>query len=388
MLARSHVLVVAIVLMIVSTTLAADPTDRDVAGWIEQLASTSYQSRESARRSIAASPGAIEPLRAAARHHPSFEVRAAARELIAVIHQRRRDEQMARLTNPASTITEVDLPGWDRFSRLVGDDMIARTTFAKISDAFPRGVRDLNRFADSIAESETTKLDAYELADDDHVRWAMLIWLDIVDRGNGNHRLSPRIENSLSNASMGPVGCVGLVGASDHDDRADEVVRRLIGRWIETQSNVPSTRAYLQIAMRYGCHDQARRLSELTLATTSSAAAEVTAMLTASAPSIDQVDGIENLDALLWRRVDDARTAHVWQTIASRKTKVRTQVGDVAVAVLLHRHGIDPRDVGYTELQADPVFVFQDCSLGFVDETARQETRARAIERLRVTVSP
>lgn len=381
MIVRTHAFAAAIMLLSITSTSASDHADKTHADWIEQLASPSYHARQAAREKLMTLPGAIESLRSAV-DHPSFEVSTASRELIAVIDQRRRDEQIAALTDPASSTIKIDLPGWDLFSRLVGDDMIARKTFAKLSDAYPRGVNDLNRFADSIATAETTKLDPYDLSANDHVRWAMLIWLDIVDRGNGNHRLSPRIENALNNTSLGPV---------DHGDgiragKTNEVVRRLIGRWIETQSHVPSARSHLQIAMRYGCHDQAGRLCQATLASTSSAAAEVTAMLTASALSTDENFSIATeIDAELWRRIDDGRTAHVWQMIASRKTKIRTQVGDVALALLLHRHGIDPRDVGYTELLADPVFMFQDCSLGFPDETARQATRARALVRLRVS---
>lgn len=385
MIVRTPTFAAAILWLSITSASALEPGDKSGddkthAKWIEQLASPSYHTRQAARERLLVLPEVIESLRSAA-DHPSLEVGLASRELIAVIDQRRRDEQLAALTDPASSMTRVDLPGWDRFSRLVGEDMIARTTFAKISDAYPRGVHDLNRFADWIAGAGATKLDAYDLAADDHIRWAMLIWLDLVDRSNGNHRLSPRIENALSNASMGPVSSSDGARAEE----ADEVVRRLIACWIETQSHLPSARVHLQIAMRYGCYDQAGRLCQLTLATTSSAAAEVTAMLAASALSTDEdISLTEAIDAELWRRINDGRTAHVWQMIASRKTKIRTQVGDVALALLLHRRGIDPRDVGYTELLADPVFVFQDCSLGFPDEPARQATHARAIERLSV----
>lgn len=381
MFVRTTAFAATIMLLSITSTSAADHPDKTHDDWIEQLASPSYHARRSAQETLLTLPGAIESLRRVA-DHSSFEISTASRELIAMIDQRRRDEQLAALTNPTSSMNRIDLPGWDRFSRLVGDDRVARVAFAKITNAYPRGITDLNRFADWIADAGATKLDAYALTANDHVRWAMLIWLDIVDRGNGNHRLSPRIENALSNPSMGPVGC----NDGNRTEETDEIVRRLIGRWIETQSHAPSTRSHLRIAMRYGCHDQAGRLCQLTLATTSSAAAEVAAMLTASVlSSHDDCSLAEEIDAELWRRIHDGRTAHVWQMIASRKSKIRTQVGDVALALLLHRHGIDPRDVGYTELLADPVFMFQDCSLGFPDETARQATRALAFERLGVS---
>ena len=311
-----------------------------------------------------------------AKSHPSFEVRTATAELIAVIEQRRRDEQLSRLVDTATIASDIDLPGWDRFARLVGHDRSARTTFAKLSDSFSRGLKDLPRFAARIAKSEDARWDPYDVAADQHIRWMMLIWADIVDHGNGHHRLSPRIANALSNPSMGPeLICDG----EDHHKEDSEIVCRLIGRWIESQSQTPSTRTTLQIAMRYRCDEQARRLCQTTLANPSPAAATVTAMLAASAITTEDDD---ELTHELWRHVDDDRTSHVWQTIASKKTKIRTQVRDVAIALLLHRRGIDPREVGFAELQADPVFLFTDCSLGFADEATRRATHDRSMQRL------
>ena len=77
-------------------------------------------------------------------------------------------------------------------------------------------------------------------------------------------------------------------------------------------------------------------------------------------------------------RLEDDRVAHGWQMIPSQKTRIRTEVRDVALAVLLHHHGVDPRSVGFEQLQADPLLLYRDHSLGFADQAARSDCRRRA----------
>jgi hypothetical protein len=96
--------------------------------------------------------------------------------------------------------------------------------------------------------------------------------------------------------------------------------------------------------------------------------------------------GRPHLERLLVERVSDNRTAHVWQLIASRKIKIRTQVSDVAVALMLHQQGIDPRNAGFAELQADPFVVFREHSLGFSSESERRNAYVKAQKLLGIEI--
>ncbi|MEM6473718.1 MAG: hypothetical protein AAF802_29435, partial [Planctomycetota bacterium] len=59
--------------------------------------------------------------------------------------------------------------------------------------------------------------------------------------------------------------------------------------------------------------------------------------------------------------------------------KIRqTQVGDVALALKLHRQQIDPRKAGYDAVIADPTLTFQPYSLGFESDEMRQRSRKMA----------
>ncbi len=184
------------------------------------------------------------------------------------------------------------------------------------------------------------------------------MFCDSIDIDHGGPDLSPNILNSLSHSGLGPSRAAG-------GDML--VIQRLVDQWIVVHPNVGSVRDRLLVAMRYQCQSRAAELSQRTLAdNTAGASALATAMLCAN------VLGQDDLRQQLIARLDDDRTAHIWQLIASRKTKIRTQVRDVALALLLHDRGIDPRHVGFIELQADPLLLFRDHSLGFADDPSRE----------------
>ena len=73
----------------------------------------------------------------------------------------------------------------------------------------------------------------------------------------------------------------------------------------------------------------------------------------------------------------DRRVCQIWQIMASRRRAVQTQLGDTALALLMYCRGIDPRDAGYLDLQADPLNVYREQSLGF--ETENQRSKAHRI---------
>ena len=212
--------------------------------------------------------------------------------------------------------------------------------------------------SDAQSRSIPDRLDPYRLPPEDAAAWSMLLFIDWEYSTRRTSNLSSRIGTALSNPPMGP---------NIASNRNAEVLCRLIDHWVLLPDRGCASRERLLVAMRYQCRVSASLLCDQILADPSaSPSTQVTALLCGMA--LDRTD-IE-LQARL--RLGDDRTAHVWQLIASRKTKIRTQVGDVALAVLLHHHGIDPRKSGFDELQADPMTVFRDHSLGFPDESCRR----------------
>jgi hypothetical protein len=207
------------------------------------------------------------------------------------------------------------------------------------------------------------RLDPYRLDPDDTTAWMLLLTLDLEKHESLSH-LTPRIAVALSHCPMGPTASVGV-------DQG--VLGRMIDRWLGDARSLCGNRDRLLIAMRYGRQQSARVLCRLVLDDDSAPAATVTSALLAA--SVLRCEGLEMQAS---KRLEDSRVAQVWQLVPQGKSKIRTEVRDVALALLLHHQGIDPRNAGFEELRADPLLIFCEHSLGFPDEATRLDTRRRA----------
>ena len=351
---------------------------------VQQLNDDSFVARDSAQRQLlafgtaASTQRAVEQALKNALGHPKLEVRAASKNLLLRIRTIAADRQLERLLLPSVDPSTIHLPGWSHFRSLAGDDVPARKLFAglirghfdwlRVLDAMesPSANRVFATVDRSLAKQLERKLDPYQIAGSDAESWAILFCFDSPGVAHGLPNLSSRVSMALGQAGVGP---------KSTSPEEMLVLKRLIGAWVGSQRQTGFHRERLTIAMRFGCTQQANAVCDQIFADTISTPSEhAVALLCAS------VLNRSDLEQRLLDRIDDNRTAHVWQLIASRKKKIRTEVRDVAMAMLLHRNGIDPRSVGFTELQADPLLVFRERSLGFADATSRQEAyRAAAL---------
>ena len=336
---------------------------------VEQLNHDLFQTREVAAHQLTrrATAGVTEDARLVEEalreglQHQSVEVRLTARQLLDKIALAKRDQQLARLMNPRCVATTISISGWHRFSNLAGDDMDARRFFSKFSEKHQDTLAILDRRGWKKEPSKKfLDLDPWRLSADDASGWALLLLWEVESYDRRAGQSSSRLGTALSSAPMGPRLSIPT------DAR---VLNRLIEHWLRAHET-HSLRESLLIAMRYRCHAIAREICAKILDERSSpASTEVTALLAAAAL------GRSDIENQAKDRLNDSRTAHVWQLIASRRVKIRTQVRDVAMAVLLHQRGIDPREAGYRDLQADQTLLFRDHSLGFPDSKTRQASQ-------------
>ncbi len=336
---------------------------------VELLGHQTYQSRSRARRELI-QRGPSEAVRSALAtglRSNSLEIRQASWQLLQQFEWQEFDRELERLTSPDVSPDDIRLTGWREFSAIAGDDQWSRRLYGRIVRGHHATVRKLirNRNADCQRRWDD---DPYRLATSDAVGWALLLFSDSMEIAPSRPDLSASILNALNHSGLGPL----RVSAGDR-----LVIQRLVDNWLSIHPRAGNERDRLMVAMRYECNLQAGQLCRQTLADESAtAAALVTAMLCGCVLHHD------DLGPHLSRRLNDDRTAHIWQLIASRKTKIRTQVRDVALALLLHQEGIDPRQFGFVELQADPLLLFRDHSLGFADERSRQAAHEKGRARL------
>ena len=350
--------------------------DRSFDAVVQRLNADSYHARDAARQTLLqagdqTNSTAQDVIAALQRglEHPILEVRLACGELIRQLEQANIDQQIARLLNPRVVAAEIQLPGWTICSQLLGDDTPARKHFAALYRQYPTQLKlvesplSMPRVRQMIAN-----FDPYRIASEDLNQWTMLLILETLYASEQTRNLTSRSCMSLSSSHLGPKAA---------SQQESIILERIIDHWIVSQRERCPTRERLLIAMRYDCHQRAARVCSDVLADPDSAPeTQVMAMLCASAIELG------DCESLIHSRLDDHRTAHVWHLIASRKTRIRTQVRDVALALLLHHRGIDPREVGFQELQADPLLIYRDHSLGFSDDESRERTHHKAMERL------
>ncbi len=360
----------------------AEYSSASFASLVEQLDHQAFHARSSAATAlVTAAINSTEEVAVKVQQalqqglqHPSLEVRIAVGEVNREIEQIRLDRQLACLLNPRCDTGFLCLPGWDCFSKLAGNEMAARRLYALTFARYPNELHELEvGFSETSTVRLAGKIDPDRLPREDTVGWTVLLLTDIEGPKIPVPNLTSRLAMALSNSAMGP---------KTSGEPYANVLERLVDRWVRVHRDNCATRERLLIAMRYGCNDLAAELCEQIFSDPSaSPSTQVTALLSATTL------GRSDIESQTRCRLDDDRTAHVWQLIASRKTKIRTQVRDVALALLLHHHGVDPRLAGFDELQADPLLLFCDHSLGFPDETSRRKSFETAMRLIPSTES-
>ncbi|MDV6028558.1 MAG: hypothetical protein F9B45_00305 [Phycisphaera sp. RhM] len=288
---------------------------------------------------------------------PDLELYLSKQRLLCRLEIREREILMERFLHDAS-FDGRELTGWEQFRDSAGGGHDARLIFAAAVQDRPEIGRLLAGVAtDANRWAQIETLDRHDIAS-----WSVVLSLASARKLKTADGATLRLVAHLSNPGSGPEAL------RDHERR---VLSRLVGSFL-TDAPV-DLRDRLVIGLRYDCDqliesDCRRVLND----PAESPSRIVTALLAASklnfaTAEID--DWIANFSA-------DMRISHVWRSMVPPKTTHRTQVRDVALALTLHREGIDPRTRGFGALVADPILVFRPYSLGFESETARQRAHA------------
>lgn len=332
-----------------------------------QLGDDSFHTRQRAQNSIL-SIGPTEAIKSALQLgslSESVEIRLSSQRIIARFELAIFDQQIQYLLNPRIASDSITLTGWARFSKLVGTKMSTRRAFATLAKRYSHLLENFESNPESILQHfGTQSLDPRVIGKNDLSRWILILFLDTETKPVYKSPMSFRILNALSHSGLCP-----------HTKTQDEqqLLSSLINAWLVSHKHVGSDQDRLVIAVRYQCQSTAHKLCKKILQSNQSTpTALATGLLAGHALKI------ENMNRYLISGCDDSRTSHVWQLIASRQTRVKTQVRDVAVAILLHRNGHDPREFGFIEVQADPILMYRDHSLGFRDNLSREKTHLQA----------
>lgn len=331
--------------------MAAPPDD-----WVQQLGSDSYAQRRRARSELlTAGQDAREALERG-RDAADLEIRKQSAAILSELQHGRFETELRRMQTATAAGQHYQLPGWSEFRDLVGDDRQTRTLFVAMTRHFRQPLAQLS----SGSLDKTTALQGlqHQTADLDPVAWGLLLLLN-QQPGDGTCLLNHHVRESLNQARVR-----SALQASAHA----VVLRRLVARALDQQVDRSADRTWMRIAVQWDCRPQAvalaRRATRPGHGASPACTATGLAVLTRFAP--------HDARPLLLQAIDDQRTCQVWQIVAASRRRLQTQVSDVSLAMLLYLEGVDPRSVGFADLQADPLTIYSEHTLGFEDDAKRR----------------
>ena len=148
-----------------------------------------------------------------------------------------------------------------------------------------------------------------------------------------------------------------------NDPRRSKPLKKLLGAWVGRNSGSFSSYHNFMLALQYGLTEAL----EPAIAALRSGAAQPYAQQYAMLV-VGRFGGAEHV-SLIEPLLNDH---NVLGSNNIDQQEVRTEVGDVALAILLHLTGEDPQTYGFKFLQKNPQTVIMPLSAGFANDDERQ----------------
>lgn len=360
----------------------ADPSsDAGLADQIQQLGVSSYRARQRAsRRIVAAGDAALEPLRLGLDSRDA-EIRLQCRRLIIEINEQQTQRELHLLMSFYDPNRTYRLPGWQPFAASCGDDPSARGLFQRLLRRNTSFMVWLQHVHDDPSYDIENQLedqqrylspDVQQLNSGDLLTWSMLLLAATNPKICQVPVLGSHIRCGLQ--------CGPTIHNLTHGSNSTATLR-LVRSWLRRQSTAAASRSTLRIAMLYRCDQLAGQLAQGTLDNKHSSPSAVQTALFFVAAQQPQI-----ARAHLHEALQDQRVCQVWQIASQRRRAIQTQVRDTALALMLHLNGVDPRTVGFRDLQADPLTIYGEQTLGFETEEQRNTAHRLGQQMLLSTV--
>ncbi|QDV71069.1 hypothetical protein Poly24_48020 [Rosistilla carotiformis] len=364
---------VFVVASLVGSPLAAQVSDNRLPNHgdlselqIEALGAGSYRMRQRTSRAfVDAGPAAIEVLRGGLDHNDA-EIRLQCQRLLIEIRERQTERELQHLLTEYDPARTYRLPGWKPFAEACGDDASARGLFKRLLDRDASFMRWLQRVHDDPSYDIENQLeDQFRFLSPDTQRLNsgdLLSWSRLLLAGTNAKICQVPVLGSHIRCGL---QCGPTIHSLTHGANSTATMR-LVRSWLRRQSTTTATRATLRIAMLYECDTIAEQMARTTLDSHHASPASVQTALfyyVAHQP--------ESASLRLANALDDQRVCQVWQIASLRRRAIQTQVRDTALALLLHLRGVDPRTVGFRDLQADPITIYGEQTFGFETDQER-----------------
>jgi len=328
---------------------------------VYQLGSADFADREQAQRNLLEIGSAALPALRRATGANDLELRYRARQIILELQSRLVEEVLAQLESGDPTVTAAVLPGWKRYSRLMGDSEETRRLFVEMVRAEPA----LMGAVDGSPEQTWVEFE----------RRCADVWLR---RGNRqrNGLPVPSVAALLfvgtldeCRPSAAALRCMESVILNDGDfatemGRTDGSgsVRQLVGLWIVRPDAVPAA-LRLNIAYRFELYEGMEIARDVIQGGQNGDLIQKAILFIARFGSRDNIAELEEL-------LDNDTPLPTPRRSASASYSLRVQ--DVALAGLLHLTEQDAKGYGFEIIRDNSQFVYNIGSMGFNTDEERE----------------
>lgn len=355
------------------TALADSPKAEELAkarALVRSLGDKSYRNREKAAQELLRMGRVAYTAVAEGSDDADPEVRSRCRKILPVILEQEIKARLDAFLADVEGKNEHNLPGWKRFRDMFGNTKTSRELFADLIRADGRLMEEVEvsarEFAGERLQARAFALRQNMLLAANAGRGTTLPLRDIIQvlflATKPGLEISPQAAQVITSFTYDANFRQAISGG----DQA-EIVRKLVVTWIEQRlDDQNSAYAIMNLATNY-------KLKEL-IAPALKIATNKKAMVHARGTALAAIGRLGDKEhaALLEPLVADTTqiASFAWQNIRGI-----TQLGDVALAQIIHLHGEKPGDYGYLPLKSNPSFIHSYYYQGFANDDARAAAR-------------
>ena len=337
---------------------AASPALEKARLLVQELGDPAYPKRESAGDQLIELGLAALPALEEASRNPDPEIRYNAARLRVFIREVDFQRRLESFATRGEAGEQYDLPGWDRFRKMVGDSDDARQLFVAMQREDAELLRALEISGEAAKEALEQRTQDYRQLTLDGGAVLPLGWIAAAVFVASQ----PEVEtNNLITAHVFTLCYQPAFASGMKAEPTRRSLQKLLGSWV-ARSDEQGISPGLMLALRYDL-TEGLEIAERTVADEQSPplARQFAVLIIAKLGDERHVSLLESL-------LDD-RTYFSGHRI--NNVQYETEICDIALAALIHIRGKELSDYGLDQVQPHPQYLFEPETIGFPDDAAR-----------------
>ncbi|MBX3411528.1 MAG: HEAT repeat domain-containing protein [Pirellulales bacterium] len=335
------------------------------------LGHDSFDIRQRASAALSKLGSAAKPALLAGLESDDAEVRSRCRRVLAVVLEVDHREQLEAFAADREGKLKVDLPGWQRFKQLAGEDRGARSLFAEMHRYEPyllEAVDDSSGAAQEMFLARCEQIQRGMIDPDPRVRQQATLGTVAAlyfAASNPSLPVSDEVISYLHNFSYQPSFQQAMQQSAKRNDAY--ALRQVVGAWVSREGTASSYQNYM-LALRYDLEEALPpALAALEQTEASSPVVQYALLVTGRFGDTSHLPIIE-------AHLDDTQICGVLQ---DGKGQFPMELRDLALAVAVHLAAQDHAEFGFSSVRRNHQMLFVLNTVGFHSAADRDAALAK-----------